>query len=176
MDREGVEVGMTKVSFLAKLEQAWQAAVASGVNVNKAVLFAQAAHESNWGNSGLAIKANNLFGIKASSYWKGEVIILTGYEEINGVNKYSPMKWRKYPDYAACIKNYSDIINLNSWYQDALPFVNGPSDEFLKNIIAEGPSKHWPKGEPGWATDSRYAEKVGSAGKMIERYGGPTWR
>jgi flagellum-specific peptidoglycan hydrolase FlgJ len=167
---------LTKVSFLAKLEQAWQEAKAAGVNVNKAVFYAQAAHESNWGNSGLVTKANNLFGIKASSYWKGEAIVLTGYEEVNGQIKYYKMRWRKYPNYATCIKNYSDIINLNTWYQDALPFVDGPADEFLKNIIAEGPSQHWPKGEPGWATDSRYAEKVRSVGKMIERYGGPVWR
>jgi flagellum-specific peptidoglycan hydrolase FlgJ len=167
---------MTKQLFLQRMEQAWQEAVASGANVNKAVLFAQAAHESDWGNSGLALKANNLFGIKASSYWKGETIVLTGYEEVNGGNQYSPMKWRKYLNYAHCIKNYSDIINLNSWYQDALPFTQGPADMFLKNIIAEGPSKHWPKGEPGWASDSRYAEKVKSVGMMIERYGGPKWR
>lgn len=36
-----------------------------GARVNDAVLFAQGALESNWGQSVLAKEANNLFGIKA---------------------------------------------------------------------------------------------------------------
>ena len=36
------------------------------------VTIAQACLESGWGTSELATKANNLFGIKAKSDWKGE--------------------------------------------------------------------------------------------------------
>ncbi|WP_349399629.1 glycoside hydrolase family 73 protein, partial [Clostridium perfringens] len=38
------------------------------------ITLAQAILESGWGRSGLAIKANNLFGIKADSGWKGKVL------------------------------------------------------------------------------------------------------
>lgn len=165
---------MTKPSFLEKMEQAWQEAVIAGINVNKAVCFAQAALESNWGSSALCQKANNLFGIKATQSWKGETVCLTGYEEVKGKNQYSKMLWRKYPSWAACIINYSIIINANEFYRDALIYIDN-AEGFIRNIVAEGPSKAWPGGEPGWATDSRYVEKVKSVGLMIERYGGPKW-
>jgi len=41
--------------------------------LNSLAAAAQAALESGWGNSELASRHANLFGIKASSGWKGEV-------------------------------------------------------------------------------------------------------
>jgi flagellum-specific peptidoglycan hydrolase FlgJ len=69
---------------------------------------------------------------------------------------------------AACVEDYSRVINTLSWYKDALPFVNGPADEFLRHIL---PAPH----EPGWATDPDYFDKVKAAGKVIEQLGGPKW-
>ena len=41
-------------------------------------VIAQAIHESAWGTSTLAVKANNHFGIKASAPWTGPVIKTLG--------------------------------------------------------------------------------------------------
>ena len=35
-------------------------------------MIAQAITESGWGKSGLAVNANNLFGMKADGSWTGE--------------------------------------------------------------------------------------------------------
>ncbi len=56
---------MTQIKFINKINQAANQALDKGALFNKAVLFAQAALEFNWGNSELAVKANNLFAIKA---------------------------------------------------------------------------------------------------------------
>jgi flagellum-specific peptidoglycan hydrolase FlgJ len=171
---------MTKQEFIKKLELTFQEAQKRGANINKAVCFAQAAHESNWGNSTGAIKGNNLFGIKATKSWKGRVINLKGFEEVAGKNQYSPINWRAYDSWTDCIYNYSQIINLTSWYKDALPYITDDpnrcdADLFLKNIIAEPPSAMFPHGEPGWATDSKYFDKVKRIGKEIESIGGLKW-
>lgn len=166
-----------KRKAIETLSQAFNDAKKLGININQAVLTAQALHESAWLTSKLALQANNLFGIKASSFWKGETILMQGFEWNPKTRKMEnqDILWRKYSSFAPCIKNYSDIINLNPWYQDALPFVNGPSDQFLANIIAEGPSKNWPKGEPGWATDPDYAKKVKTVATEVQYLGGPKW-
>lgn len=50
------------------------------------VLIAQAALESNWGQSLLAKKYNNYFGIKAGSGWKGRSVNMKTGEVLNGKN------------------------------------------------------------------------------------------
>ena len=71
---------MTKIEFINQLNSACDAALALRARFNKAVVFAQAALESNWGNSELAWKANNLFSIKAGATWQGETISLKAKE------------------------------------------------------------------------------------------------
>lgn len=43
------------------------------VRVLASLTIAQAIVESDWGRSELAVKANNLFGIKANSEWTGKI-------------------------------------------------------------------------------------------------------
>jgi flagellum-specific peptidoglycan hydrolase FlgJ len=76
--------------------------------------------------------------------------------------------WKRYPSLAECIKDYARIINTLSWYKDALPYVIGPADEFLKNILPE-------PGEPGWATDPAYFYKIKKVAAEIASLGGPKW-
>jgi flagellum-specific peptidoglycan hydrolase FlgJ len=166
--------------FIEKLEQAWQEAKLSGLTVNKAVLFAQAALETGWGTSSGCIKGNNLFGIKATKTWHGRVINLRGFEEKNGKNEYGPMDWRAYDDWADCVVDYSSLMNRLPWFKDAVIYSEDKPDRcdadlFLKNIIAEPPSAMFTHGEPGWATDSKYFDKVKKIGLIIQRNGGPSW-
>ena len=48
--------------------------------------IAQAILESGWGKSGLTVKANALFGIKAGTSWKGRVYSTKTQEGYDGVN------------------------------------------------------------------------------------------
>jgi flagellum-specific peptidoglycan hydrolase FlgJ len=154
---------VTKLDFLSQMEEAWDKVKPE---VNKAVLFAQAAHESNWGMSGLSLKANNLFGIKAGSKWTGPTLDLPTWEVIKGKRVNCIAKWRKYADYAECIKDYETLIKGLSWFRDALQTKD--ADSFLRNILPEGK-------EPGWATDPKYFSKVRAVGAEIEKLGGPRW-
>lgn len=64
------------------------------------VMIAQAIIESNWGQSGLAVNANNLFGMKADDNWPGATYSAkTREEDKNGKSYYVVAKFRKYDTY-----------------------------------------------------------------------------
>ncbi|WP_284502198.1 glycoside hydrolase family 73 protein, partial [Clostridium tertium] len=48
------------------------------------ITLAQAVLESAWGQSGLTIQANNLFGIKADPSWTGRVLEMETQEHVDG--------------------------------------------------------------------------------------------
>ena len=58
---------MTKQEFIERMKQACIVARQKGADFNEPVVTAQGALESSWGNSGLCVKANNLFGIRKAS-------------------------------------------------------------------------------------------------------------
>ncbi|MGN1272193.1 MAG: SLAP domain-containing protein [Lactobacillus sp.] len=61
------------------------------------VMIAQAIVESGWGQSGLAVNANNLFGMKADDSWTGATYSSkTREEDKNGKSYYITAKFRKY--------------------------------------------------------------------------------
>lgn len=61
------------------------------------VMIAQAILESDWGHSGLAVQANNLFGIKASNGWNGlSVTLRTREENAKGKSYYITAAFKKY--------------------------------------------------------------------------------
>ncbi|RMC38641.1 MULTISPECIES: glucosaminidase domain-containing protein [unclassified Lactobacillus] len=74
--------------------------VAKKYGLYPSVMIAQAIVESNWGQSGLAVNANNLFGMKADDSWPGETYAArTREEDKNGKSYYIVAKFRKYPSY-----------------------------------------------------------------------------
>lgn len=159
---------MDQKEFIKKINNAYEQAFKKQIRVNQAVLFAQAAHESGWGLSGLTVKANNLFGFKAGRGWQREILTLPTKEYFGGEWIDSVTTWRKYPSYVECILDYASIIDSLSWYKGAL--INlGNADEFLKAILAT-------PGKPGWANEPWYFDKVKTVGKMIENMGGPEWK
>ncbi|MDF7638186.1 SLAP domain-containing protein [Lactobacillus sp. ESL0791] len=97
-----VEAGTTasQTQFLntaAKLAQK----TAKKYGLYPSVMIAQAIVESNWGTSGLAVNANNLFGMKADSSWQGATYSAkTREEDKNGKSHYIIAKFRKYGSYA----------------------------------------------------------------------------
>lgn len=124
--------------------------------VPASITLAQGALESAWGQSGLTVNANNFFGIKASSDWKGE-IYSANTTEWNG-SIYAPQvsKFRKYKtaqdsfiDHALFLKKYQRYAFLFDLDElDYQGWANG-----LKTA--------------GYATDPLYASKLIS---MINTY------
>ncbi len=117
------------------------------------VTIGQAITESAWGKSLLSIKGNNLFGIKASKGWTGEVIHMTGFEYIKGRKVYEQMNWRKYPSLLASIQDHGRFLQA-SRYKAAFSTTNWL--DFLKEVK---------KG--GYATDPDYVTNIHS---IINRY------
>jgi flagellar protein FlgJ len=159
---------MTKIEFINKMNTACTEAAAKNAIFNKAVIYAQAALESNWGSSELAKKANNLFSIKAGVTWVGATIMFTTFEWSNLYGWHQTRdNWRKYANWTDCIVDYANIINKVSWFKDALQYLDQPQ-QFLKALLSDGTN-------PGWATDPQYFKKVSQIAKELENYGGPKW-
>lgn len=159
---------MTKKEFIRRMTEACALAKQAGARFNDAVVIAQAALESGWGNSGLTVKANNLFGIKAGKSWNGLTLDLPTKEWSREKGWYKTIaRWCKWDSWAACVLYYSNMLQRLSWFRDALDHCDN-ADAFLRALLPEG-------GQPGWATDPQYFSKVRATGAEIERLGGPKW-
>jgi len=77
---------------------------------------AQAFIESNKGNSGLAQKANNLFGIKGS--YDGQSVRMLTTEYYNGVPQRVYANFRKYPNWLDSINDHSALFNRLERYKN----------------------------------------------------------
>ena len=158
-----------KQKYCERMKEALYWAKIRGARVNDAVLFAQGALESNWGQSVLAKEANNLFGIKAGKTWNGGTIELPTTEFRWQKGYYKTIgKWRKYRSWQECILDYSCLLKDLPWFQDALQCLDN-ADKFLEAILPT-------EGEPGWATDNKYKEKVREIGREIEKMGYIKWQ
>lgn len=159
---------MTKREFVQRMMPACAGAKEAGARFNLAVCIAQSTLESSWGNSGLTVKANNLFGIKAGKDYKGQTILLPTREWSKEKGWYKTMAaWRVYPDWKACVLGYAILLHSRSWFKDALQYVDN-ADLFLRALLPEAD-------QPGWATDPEYFHKVRAAGSLVEQLGGPKW-
>lgn len=77
---------------------------------------AQAIIESNWGNSGLAVKGNNLFGIKGT--YEGQSVTMPTKEFVNGQYITVNAAFRKYPSWGESIADHSAMFNRMSRYSN----------------------------------------------------------
>lgn len=159
----------TQHKFCKRMKEAIYWAHIKGAKFNDAVAFSQSALESKWGQSTLSNKYNNLFGIKAGSSWKGDIVSLPTWEYSSTIGWYqTTAKWRKYLSWQECLLDYSNIISSLWWYQDALKYLDN-ADKFLQALLPA-------PGKPGWATDPDYFNKVRNVGKEIERAGYIKWQ
>lgn len=117
-------------------------------NVPASITLAQGLLESNYGNSRLAKKGNNHFGIKCNNNWTGPGI----YENDDAPNEC----FRKYDTPEESYKDHSDFLRKGSRY--AFLFDYDITDY-----------KSWSYGlkKAGYATNPIYAEKLI---ELIERY------
>lgn len=112
------------------------------------ITLAQGILESDAGNSRLAVKANNHFGIKCHSSWKGKKI----YHDDDAKNEC----FRKYKSAYLSYKDHSDFIK------------NGQRYQFLFDYKITD-YKSWARGlkKAGYATDKKYAQNLI---RIIETY------
>ena len=92
--------------------------------------IAQAMWESTYGQSPLAVNANNLFGIKAYSSWDGMVYcsangtLYTSYQEAKSIlgesfmNTYKEKFWRAYSSWQESVNDHSNLFNTADRYEN----------------------------------------------------------
>ena len=117
--------------------------------------IAQGILESGWGESELATKANNLFGIKADSRWTGKIYNTETKEYYNGSNTATTVSanFRSYDSWAGGVKDHSDFLQADRYNK-----VVGAKDY---KVACEEVYK------AGYATDPQYTSKLV---KLIEDY------
>lgn len=120
-------------SFLnTAAKQAQRAAKKYGVYPS--VMIAQAIVESNWGQSGLAVKSNNLFGMKADDNWTGKKVTMKT-QEWDG-KKYITLNapFRSYSNYEQSFEDNGKKLRLGvswqplryqgAWIENAKKYTN----------------------------------------------------
>mgnify|MGYP001175983429 FL=1 len=112
------------------------------------IILGQAILESNYGNSELAIKARNHFGIKCKKEWEGHFF----YKEDDDFNNKGKL-------IESCFRSYN--MDMDSFI-DHSHFLLGK--ECYKSLLLNDRKdyKSWANGlhQCGYATDKKYAQKL----------------
>ena len=144
----------------AMLPQAQAAEAETGIPAH--ILLGQAGLETGWGRSlpknPDGTSSNNLFGIKAGSNWQGKSARTATNEEVGGRMVRIQDDFRAYDTPAQSMSDWAKLLN-DSRYARALEAAKkGDPKEFGVQIY-----------KAGYATDSRYPEKVSSAALAVQR-------
>lgn len=142
---------LTTEQFIIKIRQ-YVIVQAKRINILPSLKMAQAILESSSGNSELATKANNLYGIKASN-WNGQTYTKLATEFVSGQNISLEAKFRAYRSFEESIKDHSDFLSKPRY--SAL--VGQRDYKVACQTIKDA----------GYATDSNYPQKLLS---IIENY------
>lgn len=97
-----------------------------GYPLFSSVVIAQAICESGWGQSKIMMKANAIFGIKATSNWKGKVYNANTQECYDGVS---------YTNITACFRAYDNLQESISDYFDLITKL----ERYRKATVSETP-------------------------------------
>ena len=124
-------------------------------NVLPSLTIAQGILESGWGESELAVKANNLFGIKADARWSGKVYNTETKEYYDSSNTPTTItaNFRSYDSWEGGVKDHSEFLKADR-YSKVLSAKN--YQEACTEIY-----------KAGYATDPNYTSKLI---KLIEDY------
>ena len=110
------------------------------------ITLAQALVESRYGTSGLAVEANNHFGIKCKSYWTG----FTYYHKDDDYDKNGKLMKSCFRAYDSALDSYIDHSNfliITPWYQDLFSYSKTDYVSWAKGLK-----------ESGYATNPKYAD------------------
>ena len=138
-------------AFLRRHEAAAKSAeAATGIPAEH--ILGQAALESGWGKRDIRMAdgtpSHNLFGIKATSSWKGKVAEVTTTEYIGGVARKVTAKFRAYDSYDEAFKDHARLLSTSPRYSETAAKADSP------RAFAQGLQKG------GYATDPAYADKL----------------
>lgn len=130
------------------------------LNILASVTIAQAILESNWGKSSLAREACNLFGIKASKDWTGQVYKKKTKEQKPTGEVYTiTADFRKYGSYLESIKDHDKFFVSTPWRRENYKKVLEAKNYKTQALALR---------ECGYATDLNYGTKLI---QLIERLG-----
>lgn len=137
-------------------------AVETMVGIPWLACVTQAAHESDFGRSGLSLKAHNLFGITGDS-WKKQglpVIEMGTHEYIDGKEIEMTRPFRFYNSYGESLLDWARLITFS--YAKATVAARAGSVEGFFNELQRG----------GYATDPKYAAKLGAVYVAVQALAG----
>lgn len=147
--------------FLAKLK-AYIMEDYKSSKILPSVTAAQAALESGWGESELAQKANNIFGVKGD--YKGQsYTIKTREEDENGKSYYVNAPFRKYPSFKESIEDHGAFFTSTPWRTKNYKSVLSAKDYVTQSEALQS---------SGYATDKQYSTKLI---ELIEEYNLAIW-
>ena len=151
------EINQNQSHFLSAIKQGAMDGAKEGVLPS--ITAAQAILESGWGSSELA-KApnNNLFGIKDSEDWNGEIVTVPTQEYVNGDYIKINAAFRKYTSWNDSVVDHAKFFTSTEWRKNNYRKVVNETDyrvaaQELKNA--------------GYATDPSYPGKLI---RLIEAY------
>ena len=136
------------------VDSLWQFAqkAASKIGVNPAVILAQSALETGWGQYIIKDRNGessfNLFNVKAHRDWDGEKAAQSTLEFEKGVAVRKTEPFRVYNDFSEAFDDFVSFLKGNSRYEDALDNTAEP-EQFLQELQ-----------KAGYATDPNYADKI----------------
>ncbi len=137
-------------SFVSKMRDAVQVAAAES-GLPEKLIMSQAALESGWGKSEILHEdgstSHNLFGIKATSGWKGKVAHVMTSEFVDGKMVKMKQPFRAYDSYEESLADYARLLSQNERYASVR--TAGTAEEAAKRVQ-----------ESGYATDPNYADKL----------------
>ncbi|MBE2244058.1 MAG: flagellar assembly peptidoglycan hydrolase FlgJ [Burkholderiaceae bacterium] len=140
-----------QAAFVQAHRQAAQAAEQQ-TGIPASFMLAQAAHESGWGQRQIrnadGSSANNLFGIKAGSGWKGAVAEVMTTEFVDGKPRKLVQRFRAYASAEESFRDYARLMTGSSRYSQVLA-SGGDAKRFAQGLQAAG-----------YATDPAYADKL----------------
>ena len=137
---------MTPQNFIAAISEAAQKS-AKATKIPASFTIAEAALESGWGTSKLALEGFNLFGVKADRSWNGDTLSIDTKEFLHGKWVIIPALWRKYTTWLECIQDHAAFLLDNPRYKPAFEHTDGAGFAIAVAVA-------------GYATDPDYASKI----------------
>lgn len=128
--------------------------------IHPLITITQAAHESNWGKSGLTEKANNLFGFTGDSWEKAgkPVLKLPTKEFVKGKWVTVDRPFRAYKSWAESVRDWGTLISTQARYKTAYNFAKeGDALNYAVEVA-----------KAGYATDPDYGTKLAALSKTVE--------
>jgi flagellar protein FlgJ len=154
-------VADTIQGFVDKLRP-YAEAVAQKMGVPAQYLIAQAGLETGWGKSqprgSDGAPSMNLFGIKATTAWKGGVTRAVTTEYAGGQATKTVEPFRAYGSYADSFQDFAKLLQNSRRYASALANTHD-AGKYASSLQ-----------QAGYATDPHYAEKLTRAIQTVARY------